>query len=327
MMFFKLITCNMLLVHIGNYIAQSTDIPCNEGEYDCRGVQIPIDTETTRDSDGISSVSATTVTSPAFPQYQGLNDMNEINRAAHMFALSKNAASQGVVTDPDVGDARIEDARLSIAKSSLPPPRAYFSVSSSIKFNPSQFMIQKGERYNVTVTGVNQWNDGLITTNANGYMAYYDAVQDCFMTQNTCYSHLKSRPRFEAAPWFSLICTVGTIFKLMGEIEPGNELAATFVNVDEAELNHNQFYVGSSYVFLSNHTGELICYANDNFNFLWNNQGTLNVSVVRTSWPVTNATYYTDFYIPECDSALVVYDAVTCSTRMEALEDQWIGQR
>jgi hypothetical protein len=119
-------------------VSQSTTTSsCNVGEYDCRDIQTPLDIDTSRYSDGISTASATTVTAPAFPESHESNDLNNNIRALHMLELSLNAIDQGV-TDVHEGDARREDARLgSQVNTSASAPTKIFSVEAKQKWNPS----------------------------------------------------------------------------------------------------------------------------------------------------------------------------------------------
>ena len=279
---------------------------CTVGEYDCRNILTPLDIDTSRVSDGTSSSSSSTFTSPAFDTYNGPEDISIMNNSEHMYLLSINAANQGIAL-PGEGDARIEDARRSVPPNT-PRPSKVFQVLSNQVWNPSGFMVQNGETYNISVLSSGTWYDGNIATDGTGYLSYYDAVLDCYVAQGQCYSYLKRIPRFPTAPWLALLCTIGDYYQLIGSIEPGKELMATFVNVDQAQLNANLFYVGNGIVIMANETGELICCANDAYGLYWNNAGSLNVSVTRLSWPVSNSSYYHDSYIPSCDSALSTYD-------------------
>ena len=308
--------------HLNIFIlAQSPIYPvnCTVGEYDCRNIQTPLDIDTNRFSDGTSSSSSTTVTSPAFSTYFGPEDGTLLNNSEHMLLLSLNAESQGIAL-PGEGDARIEDARLSVPPNT-PRPTKVFNVSASRLWNPSGFMVQNGQEYNISVLEPRVWYDGNIASDGSGYLAYYDAVLDCFVAQGQCYSYLKMTPRFPKVPWFALLCTIGNYYQLVGEVQPGNELSATYINVDEAQLNVNLFYVGNGITVLANHTGELICCTNDAYGLYWNNKGSLAVSVTRLTWPVSNDSYYRDNYIPSCDSALATYNPnASCNPNLDEAE-------
>lgn len=300
---------------------------CNVGEYDCRTIaaQTPVDTDTTRLADEVSSASATTC-SPAFPAYlRAADDSADVN-AAHAEEVRSKAAAQGI-GDPSIGDARIEDSRLSV----LPPnannataaqPTVSFSVDARSKFSVSSFSVQRGEQYSIKVSAGESWRDGAIRTDARGYEAFYDARSDCFVALGQCYPHLRSTPRLPTAPWFSLVCCIGSLLTVLGPVEPGHEASATYVAADEAALHASQFHVGLDLTFLAASTGELLCYANDAHSLYWNNRGAINVTVARLSWPAENGTYYSDLYAPSCDSALALYSGVGCVDKVRQ-DNQW----
>ena len=304
---------------------------CLVGGYDCRGILTPLDTDTSRISDGVSSASATTVTGPAFAPYTGpspsLQDAASLAQAEYMLNLSLNGLSQGVA-DAGGGDARIEEARLALLSSPpSPPPSAYFTVDAAIEWNPSTFYIQNGETYvlNVDNASSQSWMDGDITSGADGYFSYYDAIQDCYIAQGACRSYLSRPRRYSSANWFSLLCSIGFLYDLVGEVQPGLELDATYLATDEATILDRTFYAGTSLTFTANHTGELLCFANDAMNSYWNNRGQLNVSITRLSWPVSNSSYYQEFSIPSCDSAIARYNPnMTCNAVLSN-DNLWQG--
>lgn len=84
--------------------------------------------------------------------------------------------------------------------------------------------------------------------------------------------------------------------------------------------------------FTSPYDGQLICFANDAHNEYWNNQGSVSVSVVRESWPPSNATIYQAQRIPSCDSAQAIYenygdfyDGKNHSLECNNLKDEAVG--
>ena len=98
----------------------------------------------------------------------------------------------------------------------LPKPMKTFTVYSSIKWNPSDFAIQEGETYSVTVFGSqtgysNQfWYDGGIRVNSQGYSSHFDSISNCYVGMGRCRPHLKRKRRLATANWMSL----GTEFPL-----------------------------------------------------------------------------------------------------------------
>lgn len=92
----------------------------------------------------------------------------------------------------------------------LPKPTKTFTVYSSIKWNPSDFAIQEGETYNVTVFGSQSgysdqfWYDGGIRVNSQGYSSHFDSISNCYVGMGRCRPHLKRKRRLATANWMSL---------------------------------------------------------------------------------------------------------------------------
>lgn len=276
----------------------------------------PFDTITNRYSDGITSSSAFTSGSPRYPSYEGYI-ANYTNRYLWYTKYRENAESQGVSIAGDDGDQVKESARLKITSQpgyeSLPSPSLTFTVYAAIKWNPTVFAIQEGETYNITVYG-NQfgtsdqfWYDGGLRVNAEGYSSYFDSLSNCFVGMGRCRSHLKKRRRIASANWMALSCGIGQYVRPLVQIQPGKEEEFHWLPLDEAALEPTLFKVGRTVEFQSPYTGQLICFANDAHTLYWNNQGSLEVTVRRTSWPPKNSTLYEEFLLPSCDSSQVVY--------------------
>lgn len=287
------------------------------GSSDERGMpNYPFETVTNRYSDGITSASAFTSGSPRFPSYEGYI-ANYTSRYLWYTRYRENAAAQGVAIAGDDGDQVKEEARLNITSQpgyeSLPAPSLTFTVYAAIKWNPTVFAIQEGERYNITVYG-NQfgtsdqfWYDGGLRVNAEGYSSYFDSLSNCFVGMGRCRSHLKKRRRITSANWMALSCGIGQYVRPLVQVQPGDEHNFHWLPLDEAALEPTLFKVGRTVEFQAAYTGQLICFANDAHTLYWNNRGSLDVTVTRTSWPPKNSTLYEDFLLPSCDSAQVVY--------------------
>lgn len=276
---------------------------------------VPFIVNTNRNSDGISSTSAFTSSSPRFPYYEG-SEANYSDRYVHYTKYKESAAEQGI-SIVGAGDADREAARLKITSKanyeSLPAPNKTFTVYAAIKWNPSDFAIQEGEYYRVEVLG-NQtgystqfWYDGGIRVNAEGYSSYFDSISNCHVGMGRCRPHLKKRRRLQSANWMSLACAIGEFVRPLTEIKEGEEKDYHWIPLDESALTETIFNVGQSVDFRAVYTGQLICFANDAHALYWNNHGNLQVTVVRTSWPPSNSTYYKPLRLPACDSAQVVY--------------------
>ena len=247
------------------------------------------------------------------------------------------------------GDSQKEDARMALVRASLeiinhhnvtnprtgvttktpvyrgfgPAPSKNFTVNAAIKWNPSGFAIQDGETYHIFVPGIETgfspqyWIDGNIRSNAEGYTSYYDAVSNCYAAAGKCRQYLRKKRRFPDANWMSLICSVGVFVRPLGNVQTGHETEMSWLPLDESRIAQQTFYVGSDITFVSPYSGEIICYANDAHNLYWNNQGSINVTAERISWPPSNITYYQPLYLPACDSAIAVY-------ANEAIGETWL---
>jgi hypothetical protein len=287
------------------------------GPGDDRGLpNYPFTTVTNRYSDGITSTSAFTSTSPRFPDYEGASS-NASDRYLYYVRYKENAAAQGVAIYGDDGDQVKEAARLLITSQSgyqnLPPPNMTFIVYAAIKWNPTVFAIQEGEEYNITVfgsqIGVSDqfWYDGGIRVNAEGYSSYFDGISNCYVAMGRCRSHLKKRRRIPTANWMSLGCAIGLFVRPLVQIEPGEEASYRWLPLDEGALGPTLFNVGKTVQFTAKYTGQLICFANDAHTLYWNNKGSLRVTITRTSWPPSSTATYEPGLLPSCDSAQVVF--------------------
>jgi hypothetical protein len=306
------------------------DLLIQEGFYDYEALpgrefsdtspNYPFITNTNRFSDGVTSTSAFSTTSPRFPYYHGSTAVVE-NRFIHYSLYAENAASQGVAMI-GAGDSEKETARVKFLQNhtdvdlnTLPPPTKTFTVYAAIKWNPSDFAIQEGEYYNITVFG-NQtgygsqmWNDGGIRVSAEGYSSYFDAVSNCYVALGRCRPHLKKQRRIPTGNWMALGCAIGEFVRPLTEVEPGRESSYRWMPIDESQLIPTLFNVGQHVSFRADYSGQLICFANDAHTTYWNNYGQIEVTVTRTSWPplLMNEVVYYDHLLPSCDSAQVVY--------------------
>lgn len=288
-----------------------------EGFYDVSSVTggYPYTTDTSRYNDGTTSAAAYESTSPSFPQYTGLL-ANVTQRYIHYTDYMDSAAIQGIA-GYGAGDEPREEAKLLILKkanfSSLPKPSKTFTVYASVKWNPSDFAIQEGETYNVTVFGSqsgysNQyWYDGGIRVNSEGYSSYFDSISNCYVGMGRCRSHLKKKRRLLTANWMSLACAIGQFVRPIQEVQPGKESDYRWLPLDESTLIETIFDVGRTIVFRAVYTGQLICFANDAHTLYWNNKGSIQVTVTRESWPPKTDLVYHESLLPSCDSAQVVY--------------------
>lgn len=276
---------------------------------------IPFSTDTNRFADGITSTGAFDASSPRFPVYPGAS-ANFSDRYKRYTQYIESAKEQGIA-EAGAGDRVREEARLAIVRQpnfeSLPAPNKTFTVFAAIKWNPSDFAIQEGETYSVSVFG-NQtgyspqfWYDGGIRVNAEGYSSYFDAVSNCYVGMGRCRPHLKKKRRLPDANWMSLACAIGQFVRPLTEIEPGNEQNYRWMPLDESTLEETIFNVGQGTEFRAIYSGQLICFANDAHSQYWNNYGDLQVTVTRTSWPPQSDIVYQPFLLPSCDSARVVY--------------------
>eukprot|EP01038_Epipyxis_sp_PR26KG_P009633 gene9633-12971_t len=276
---------------------------------------LPVGTDTNRYADGFTSTSAQETTSPHFPYYRG-SSANVSDRYLRYTRYMLSAAEQGIAGYGD-GDEVRESARLKIINQpgyeNFPKPNKTFTVYAAIKWNPSDFAVQEGETYNITVFGSDQgyssqfWYDGGLRVNSEGYSSYFDAVSNCYVGMGRCRPHLKKKRRLPDANWMSLCCSIGQFVRPLTEVEPGKEEQYRWMPLDEATLQETIFHVGQSVEFRAVYTGQLICFANDAHTLYWNNVGSLDVTVTRVSWPPKNETTYLAKKLPACDSAQVVY--------------------
>lgn len=286
------------------------DIPGNSGD-----PNTPFSTHTERATDGVTTTSAYTTTSPHFPIYTG-SIANTSDRYLHYLRYAKSAEEQGIALI-GAGDAEIETARLKFVKKnnyqSIPRPTKNFTVRAALRWNPSDFAIQVGETYEVAVYGNDTgygdqfWNDGGIRVDAAGYSSYFDSVSNCYVSLGRCRPYLKKRRRLPEANWMSLACAIGEYVRPLANIEAGKEAEYRWMPLDESALIGTMFNVGKATTFRAVYSGQLICFANDAYNLYWNNYGSLQVTVTRVSWPPSSDAVYEPLTFPSCDSAQVVY--------------------
>ena len=180
---------------------------------------LPLSTDTNRFADGSSSLAAYDYSAPHFPRYNGpVADSSQLY--LHYVNYTLSAAEQGLALSNE-GDAEIEAARLKVISmsnySSLSAPYKIFNVNSFIKWNPSDYAIQKGETYRIHVlnhstsnNSIATWQDGTITNIAAlGYDSYYDSNSNCYKAYGICKPYLKKRRRLVSANWMSLVCGIG----------------------------------------------------------------------------------------------------------------------
>lgn len=284
----------------------------------------PFKTDTNRISDGVSSTSAYTSTSPRFPIY---NQNVSTNSQRYMYYKNyvKSAELQGVALSSG-GDYDREQAKLKLIRSDFynpfVKPNVTFPVYAAVKWNPSNFAIQEGEEYNIKINNFDQqnWYDGGIKINGEGYSSYFDSVSNCYVGMGRCRPYLKKKRRYPSGNWMSLICSIGDFVRPLTEFESGKEEYYRWLPLEESFLIPTLFYVGREVTFTAKFSGQLICFANDAHNLYWNNHGQLNVTVTRTSWPpfpvdengnhvdLDKHIFYEHLLLPSCDSARVVYN-------------------
>lgn len=246
-------------------------------------VNLPFAVDGNRRSDGVSSVSPLSSTSPSFPTYVGDTTQSINLRSILGDAKVASELEQGIAGTRDgefVSEQR--EAR------NGPAPSKTFNVSASIRFNPSSFAIQRGEEYSLSASGV--WFDGFVKTDANGYEARYDALSRCWVANGRCRPYVnRMRKRLDQARWFELVCTVGDyVWKLR---DVAGEEKERYLPIREEEHTVS-FGAGRYLKFNATRTGELVCFANDADVLYWNNRGHVEVLVERTSWPPTTRTNY-----------------------------------
>ena len=161
----------------------------------------------------------------------------------------KSAEEQGIGILGD-GDAIIEDAKYKIIQyinyQNSPKPSIEFPVYAALKWNPSNFALQRGEYYRVETIGASAqfWNDGGMRVGAEGYDSYYDAISNCYVAMGRCRGHLKKHRRYPKANWMSLLCAVGDFVRPLTVVAPGAEAAARYLPLDESTLQETIFHVG-----------------------------------------------------------------------------------
>ena len=279
---------------------------------------LPYTTDTNRYSDGYSSTSGSgELSSPHFPEYVGAI-ANTSDRFRRFAAYMEDAAYQGIAGFGESENiqeiAKVATLnRLAQDGADTSNPQKNFTVFAALKWNPSDFAIQEGETYRVEIlgsqTGLSDqfWFDGGIRVNGDGYESYYDAISSCYIALGRCRSHLKKKRRFIDGNWMGLICGIGEFVQKAEEVKPGDEDKGRYLPLDEATVGETLFYVGLGVEFYAEYTGQLICFANDAHTLYWNNQGSIEVTATRLSWPPTSETYYQGLLLPSCDSALVTY--------------------
>lgn len=246
----------------------------------------PFSVDANRRSDGTSSISPLTSTSPSFPEYEGAVSSQPAFRELLALAKSTSELSQGVASS---GDGQYVSEQRARREFDAEAPSKRFNVSASLRWNPSAFAISRGESYEIQVKDSLFWYDGFIKTNAQGYDAHYDALSQCWVAVGLCRPYLKGqRARLGSARWFELVCAVGDYVWKLQEAEKG----VRYLPLREDLVSHTLFAVGSFVQFTANHTGELICFANDADNLYWNNRGLIEVTISRKSWPPTPRSNY-----------------------------------
>ena len=270
---------------------------------DPRGLPIlPFSVDSNRKSDGVSSISPLSDTSPSFPVYKRQGLVVPDFRKDHALTTSENRDAQGVAPSGSGEFARLfaeysllsELGWLNGTKptcdsngASCPKPNVTFSVNATQRWNPSNFAIQVGESYTIEVVGSQTWgdSDGKIMVDAKGYETHYDVVKKCNIALGECRSYLRNKKRFEASNWMSLICGVGDFTTLYQE----TAFNERWMPLVEQEFVEYLFAVNDHHSFTANanlkQTGELVCFANDADGLYYDNVGSLEVTITRTSWP------------------------------------------
>jgi len=89
-----------------------------------------------------------------------------------------------------------------------------------------------------------------------------------------------------------LVCGIGNyVYKLANTIDE----YARYMPTEEEQIYETFFHVGQNFSFTSLFTGELVCFANDGDTLYHDNDGSLNVTVVRDSWPPSTDFYYDQY--------------------------------
>lgn len=205
---------------------------------------IPYILDSRRESDGVSSTSPFTYTSPSFPLYLG--------------------------EEAEVKQRKGRDIRPVSSKGND------FAVQSAVEWNPSLLSVQEGYEYEIVVDPLRSvWKDGKMVTDAGGYDSFYDAISDCFVAQDRCRSHLRHTRRLPKYDWFALICAIGDFTY---ELQVADFDKNHYMPLREEDLVATSFPVGMGTNFTSPVSGELVCYANDAFGLYWNNDGSVTAT-------------------------------------------------
>ncbi|CAN0132700.1 unnamed protein product [Pylaiella littoralis] len=251
----------------------------------------PFTVDANRLSDGVSSVSPLSTTSPSFPVYKNKTDDRGNDLARQWANLTMASRLEQGVSPRGAGGFEIAVSRHNVLQGdySTGNPSVAFSVHAWKRWNPSAFAIQQGETYTVEVPGEQYWQDEAerenISTDAGGYTAYYDAVDSCWVAIGQCRSFLNgAQPRVPPprARWLELVCGIGDYVSRIREALSGDE---RYLPINDEALQKTLLPVGLNLTFVAQATGELICFANDAEGLYGNNRATINVTVTRTSWP------------------------------------------
>ena len=258
---------------------------------DPRGLpNAPFFVDTNRLSNGMSSQSILTTTSPAFPIYKGILSDPEL-RKSHFWEVKASEKFQGVA-DSSAGELTRDAAKKELLETrfvngSFPPnPNTTFPVDAKIQWNPSKFAIQKGQTYRIEVQGDQVWRDANIQVSPEGYKSYYDGVSKCYAAVGRCRPYLKFKRRLISANWMSLVCGIGDYVWKLQEVAFNLE---RYMPMKENEFISSLFYVGKNITFQAQATGELVCFANDALGLYWNNDGVINATVTILTWPPIKA--------------------------------------
>lgn len=117
------------------------------------------------------------------------------------------------------------------------------------RWNDTGFMLVRGHRYHLTATGT--WTDLLIRCDANGFTS--DRVPR-FAREKMIEAEPRRRAKNEN--WFTLMGAYGH---------------------DTTRL----FRIGVDRILEAEHTGELACFANDLWDYYWNNWGSVELEVTE----------------------------------------------
>lgn len=286
------------------------DLPGHAG--DSRGIpNLPFAVQSNRKSDGVSSISPWTSTSPSFPLYKnGGGVYDPTPRKTHEATTKISRKNQGVAMkgagEFERAQARLQSLVTSTAgytKDNVPInvtsgkwtgstplasalPTGTFTVSAQTRWNPSNFAIQGGETYRIDVSASETWSDdsGSITVDSLGYDSYYDVAKKCYVAEGSCRSYLRGKLRYKESNWMHLVCGVGNAVSLLQETMQDVD---RFLPLREADFLEGLFAIDLTYTFTASpgQNGELVCFANDADGLYNDNGGSIQVTVTRTSWP------------------------------------------